>query len=143
MSGTLRILDTLLAFDCYETSFKAFSVLTELEEIIFDLAGNLQIGVGFSNMTKLKGMNILGIPTILPDNFFQHISSLEIEVVCMVGQFLKHLGNSLANLHHLKMLDLTFFWTRRHVRTQHIFMGSTYIDPSLLKQNWNARCNCN
>ncbi len=114
VAGTLKILDASFAFDCDEASYKAFSVLTELEEIVFVLDRHLQIAAGFSNMTNLKAMNIFGVPNMLPDNFFQHVSNLKVEVVCMVGQFITHVGKSLANLQHLTMLDLSenprLFW---------------------------------
>ena len=88
---------------------EALSVLSELEEIAVPFGKTIPMGEGFSNMTKLKALNInMPIPSQdLPEDIFQNISALEIEVVCMVGQTVTNIGNQFSRLQHLKMLDLS------------------------------------
>ena len=68
-------------------------------------------------------MNIGNAPNSLPDNFFENITTLEVEVICMRSNTLRNCGKSFAKLHHLKMLDLS--------DNPYLFSSSYYELPEL------------
>ncbi len=120
ISKALKILDISYNIGDDESilPYEALSLLTELEEIVFNLPANRQLESGFSKMIKLKVINCMGGQSNLPDNFFENVTNLEIETVCMVQNSLRMCGQSFANLHHVKMLDLS--------DNSNLFSGSNY-----------------